>query len=92
MRHGILKERLGDVLTDSFRAQLLRVMGYRTEVLEFISTEHTDKNLMIRGVKNSAPGDPKQVREYRDLKTFWHVEPYLESLLADAIKKHQLDI
>jgi SAM-dependent methyltransferase len=85
MRHGILKERLGDVLTDSFRAQLMRVMGYRTEVVEFISAEHTDKNLMIRGVKTSPPGDPKAIEEYRDLKAYWHVQPYLEKLLADAI-------
>ena len=85
MRHGILKERLGDVLTDSFRAQLMRVMGYRTEVVEFISAEHTDKNLMIRGVKTSQPGNPKAIEEYLSLKAFWHVQPYLEKLLADAI-------
>lgn len=90
MRHGILKERLGDVLTDSFRAQLLRVMGYRTEVVEFISAEHTDKNLMIRGVKTTLPGDPQAIAEYRDLKTYWQVQPYLEHLLADELSDYEL--
>ncbi|MGC9468174.1 MAG: class I SAM-dependent methyltransferase [Anaerolineae bacterium] len=81
LRHGILKERVGDVLTDSFRAQILRILGYRTDVVEFISPEHTDKNLMIRAVKTSVPGDPKMVEAYMDLVSFWQVEPYLAQLL-----------
>lgn len=85
VRHGILKERLGDVLTDSFRAQLMRVMGYRTEVIEFISAEHTDKNLMIRGVKTTSSGDPRVIKEYRDLKAYWQVQPYLEKLLDELM-------
>jgi SAM-dependent methyltransferase len=92
MRHGILKERLGDVLTDSLRAQLMRVMGYRTEVIEFISAEHTDKNLMIRGVRTSTPGEPQAIEEYRKLKAFFHVQPHLEMLLADAVREYQLDV
>jgi hypothetical protein len=31
-----MKERLGDLLTDSLRAQLLRLVGYRVEVIEFV--------------------------------------------------------
>ncbi|MDF1512484.1 MAG: SAM-dependent methyltransferase [Anaerolineae bacterium] len=85
LRHGILKERLGDVLTDTFRAQLLRVMGYRTDVIEFVSAEHTDKNLMIRGVKTITVRDPQIAAEYRDLKTYWGVQPYLEHLLANEL-------
>ena len=92
LRHGILKERLGDVLTDSFRAQLMRVMGYRTEVIEFISAEHTDKNLMIRGVKTSHPGDLGAIKEYQELKAYWHVQPYLEKLLTDVITDHKIEI
>lgn len=88
LRHGILKERLGDILTDSFRAQLLRVMGYRTDVVEFIAAEHTDKNLMIRGVKTSPPGDRKALAEYQELKAYWRVQPYLEDLLADRLKPY----
>ncbi len=80
VRHGILKERLGDILTDTFRAQILRIMGYRTQVIEFISTEHTAKNLMIRAIKGG--GDPQDWQEYEALKSFWEVTPYLETLLA----------
>jgi len=85
LRHGILKERLGDVLTDSFRAQILRIMGYSTDVIEFISPEHTDKNLMIRAVKQASPGDPQMIAEYRSLVDFWGVTPYLATLLKKQL-------
>jgi hypothetical protein len=51
LRHGILKERLADILTDAFRAHLLRLAGYDTDVVEFVSTEHSGRNLMIRAVR-----------------------------------------
>lgn len=55
LRHGIVRERLGDLLTDSLRAEILRAHGYRTDVIEFVSTEHTAKNLMIRAVRTGRP-------------------------------------
>ncbi len=81
-RHGILQEELGTILTDAFRALILRIMGYRTEVIEFVSAEHTPKNNLIRAVKTTAPGDPQFVREYEALKQFWGVIPYLETVGA----------
>jgi SAM-dependent methyltransferase len=82
-RHGILKERLGDILTDAFRALILRIMGYQADVVQFISNEHTAKNLMIRAVKSLKVGDPRFIQEYKDLKDFWKVTPYLEQLLGE---------
>jgi hypothetical protein len=29
--YGILRERIGDILTDAFRAIILRIAGYRTD-------------------------------------------------------------
>lgn len=84
-RHGILKERLGDILTDSFRALLLRLMGYRADVVEFISTEHTARNLMIRAAKTNAPATAPLIAEYREMKAFWGVTPHMETLLADDL-------
>lgn len=84
LRHGILSERLGDLLTDALRAQALRVMGYRADVVEFVSTEHTAKNLLIRAVKTTSPGDTRSVEEYRSLKAFWQVTPHLERLLGEV--------
>ena len=83
LSHGILFERMGDILTDTFRATLLRIMGYRTDVTQFVPIEHTAKNLMIRSVKISAPGkNARWLEEYRNLKSFWQVTPYLEKLLG----------
>ena len=81
--HGILFERMGDILTDTFRATILRIMGYRTDVTQFVPIEHTARNLMIRAVKTSPPGNVRWVEEYRNLKAFWQVTPYLERLLGD---------
>ncbi len=53
---GIFFERMGDILTDTFRATILRIMGYRADVTQFVPIEHTAKNLMIRAVKTSQPG------------------------------------
>jgi len=87
-RHGILGERLGDILTDAFRALILRIMGYRTDVVQFVSAEHTAKNLMIRAVSGLRAGDPRSVQEYSQLKDYWHVTPYLEHLLGEAFTKY----
>lgn len=86
-RHGILFERQGDLLTDTFRALLLRVMGYQTEVLQFISSEHTAKNLMIRAVRTHVPAPPNFVEEYRQMKAYWKVTPYLEGLLGETLQR-----
>jgi len=86
--HGILFERMGDILTDTFRANILRIMGYRTDVTQFVPIEHTAKNLMIRSVKTSPAGNTRWVEEYKNLKTFWQVTPYLEKILGESQTQH----
>jgi SAM-dependent methyltransferase len=78
---GIFFERMGDILTDTFRATILRIMGYRTDVTQFVPIEHTAKNLMIRAVKTSQPVE-RWVGQYQKLKSFWGVTPCLERLLG----------
>jgi Methyltransferase domain len=55
LRHGILLERHAEFVTDALRAALLEWAGYEAKVFEFISTEHTAKNLMIAAVKRADP-------------------------------------
>jgi hypothetical protein len=86
LRHGILHQRTADLVTDAFRALILRIMGYRTEVIEFISPEHTARNLMIRAVRGMPLGESVFVDEYQALCQFWGVRPYLEQLLADQFQ------
>ncbi len=60
-------------------------LGYRADVTQFVPIEHTAKNLMIRSVKISPPGkNPRWLEEYKNLKSFWQVTPYLEKLLGDG--------
>lgn len=82
VRKGLLKERLGDVLTDSFRCDVLGLMGYQCEVIEFISLEHTAKNLMIRARLTNSRPSLAHVHQYTSLRNQWHVTPYLERALA----------
>lgn len=55
LKYGILEERQAELLTDGIRALLLESKGYRTKVFEFVSTEHTPKNVMIVGIKTDKP-------------------------------------
>ena len=57
LQHGIFQERQTEFVTDALRAQLLEWAGYRTKVFEFISTEHTAKNLMIAAIKTRPMGN-----------------------------------
>jgi hypothetical protein len=86
LRHGIMKQRFAELLTDSFRAQILRIMGYRTDVVEFVSPEHTDKNLMIRAVWHGRQNTKALLAEYDALKAYWGVTPTLETLLGDGLR------
>ncbi len=81
-RHGILRERFADVLTDALRAALLRLAGYRVEVSEFIASQHTPRNVLLSAERTGVNPTPEQVAEYRNLVEAWNVNPTLAVLLA----------
>ena len=83
-KHGILKERLADILTDSIRAQILKLLGYRTDVIEFIGGEHTPKNLLIRGVKTEAKPEQVEIVRYQEMLKELRVVPALAERLGDG--------
>jgi SAM-dependent methyltransferase len=82
LRYGVLHQRSADLFTDTFRALALRIAGYQTDVVEFVGTEHTPRNLMIRAVRGTSP-DPRFVQEYQELKRFLGLTPYIEQLLGE---------
>ena len=85
LEYGILKERFAALLTDGLRAQMLKSAGYDTQILEFISMEHTPKNLLIRAVKNeNKKDDPGQRQELENCIKAFHVEPTLKKLMFDG--------
>ncbi len=73
LRHGIFGERQAEFVTDALRAQLLEWAGYRTRVMEFISTEHTAKNTMITAIKARPPGDEATAAKIREFAAFYGV-------------------
>ena len=81
-RHGILRERLADTLTDALRASLMRQQGYRVDVVQFVESQHTPRNTMLRAVRTGAPVTGGSVRtEYDDLVDTWGISPALARLL-----------
>lgn len=79
LQYGLMKERFATIATDSLRAQLLEMEGYRTQLLEFIEVEHTPKNVLIRAVKTDQKADIWE--KYDQCKQFLSVQPTLEKLL-----------
>ena len=85
-RHGILRERFADVLTDALRAALLRVLGYRVDVVEFVESAHTTRNVLLRAVRTGAPAPADQRADYRALVEAWSVTPALQRRLAAEVE------
>ena len=84
-RHGIMRERLGDLLTDSFRTQILKLLGYRVDAIEFVGGEHTPRNLMIRATKTGAKPEPIDISRYKEMLAQWNVNPALAQRLAKEL-------
>lgn len=84
-RHGILRERFADTLTDALRASLLRLEGYRVDVVQFVESQHTPRNTLLRAVRTGAPVKGGGVRkEYDELVSAWGVRPRLAELLEST--------
>jgi len=84
-RHGVVSERLIDLMTDSLRAQILKLLGYRVDIVEFIGGEHTPRNIMIRAVKTGAKVDPAEVDRYQAMLADWKISPHLAELLKGEL-------
>ena len=88
LRQSILRERLCDILTDSFRAMILRILGFKTQVIEFVSSEATARNILLKCEYGVKPGQPGPVGEYLNLRDYWHVTPWLETRLGKLLGKY----
>ncbi|MFZ4523053.1 MAG: class I SAM-dependent methyltransferase [Bacteroidales bacterium] len=82
-KHGILEERQAEIVTDGIRALMLEAHGYKTKVFEFISTEHTPKNVMIVGRKipGKTADNQKILKKIETIREFFGIKQhYLEGL------------
>jgi SAM-dependent methyltransferase len=84
-RHGILRERFADTLTDALRAGVLRLLGYRVDVIEFVESQHTPRNTLLRATRTGAAPSAAVREEFEDLVRTWNVHPRLADLLAERL-------
>lgn len=85
-RHGILRERFADTLTDALRASLMRLEGYKVDVVEFVESAHTPRNTLLRAVRTGGKVKGGGVRkEYEELVTTWGISPKLAELLDERV-------
>ncbi len=82
-KDGILRERFADTMTDALRAGMMRGQGYRVDVVEFVESQHTPRNTLIRAVRTGPAKVGKHVRsEYDELAALWGIRPKLAQLLG----------
>lgn len=83
LKYGIFKERQFEMITDTIRALIMEKHQYNTKVFEFISNEHTRKNVMLVGSKTNKKADTKEINtKIKDLKDQYHIDyHYLEKQL-----------
>lgn len=87
--HGIIKEKLASLVTDSLRANILEILGYQVQLLEFIDMEHTPKNILIRAIKTDDTYNKDAVDKYIKFKEFWGLRDlYIEKELGGKLN-HQ---
>ena len=82
--HGIIEEHVSSFITDGLRALVLESHGYKTKVFEFISQEHTSKNIMIAAVKSKPDENIKQIKlmEIENIKSEFGLKDfYLDTIL-----------
>lgn len=80
-QHGLMKERFSALATDTMRAELLELVGYDTQLVEFIDLEHTPKNILIRAYRHDRTVDPKRRESYEAFRNLLSAKPYLEEEL-----------
>ncbi|HQK34045.1 MAG TPA: SAM-dependent methyltransferase, partial [Spirochaetales bacterium] len=84
MKHGIIRERVGSLVTDTLRALALEAVGYTVTIMEFIATEHTPKNILIRAQKLSDFSESQKkiaLERLYAFMEFWNVKPLIVRLL-----------
>jgi len=85
LKHGLLKERMSSLVTDSLRSLFLETKSYKVQLIEFISMEHTPKNVLIRAVKTNKD-TAKAKKQYEEFKRFWNLEDLFIERYNNAVE------
>lgn len=90
IRYGVTRDKQATLVTDASRCLMLKAFGYSVEMVEFITMEHTPKNVLIRAYQERQAEQRPSInitdpayRTYRDFLNLWGVgRTYLELELA----------
>ena len=83
LKHGIIKDKFTELITDGLRGLKLESKGYDVSMIEFTSLEHTSKNIMIKAVKNDKKTAAKMQKaqdEYERMKKEFNLKPCIDNL------------
>jgi 16S rRNA G527 N7-methylase RsmG len=85
LKYGIFKERQFEMVTDTLRALILEKNHYSTNIFEFVSNEHTRKNIMLIGSKSAEKNNVAAIdKKIMEIKATYQIEfHYLEKLLSN---------
>lgn len=87
LKHGVVKDKLATIVTDSLRATALEVIGYDVQMLEFIDMTHTPKNILIRAYRRSDLSPVEgSANAYVKLRDSLKVSPSIEKELGQGFK------
>lgn len=86
LQHGLIRERFAALATDSIRAEILSLVGYETQLLEFIDMEHTPKNILIRAYFTGKKPKTEDYARYNAFVSFLSAEPFLANELKDYLQ------
>lgn len=81
LQHGLIKERFSALATDSIRAEILSLVGYDAQLMEFIDMSHTPKNILIRAYYTGKKPSDEQLARYHAFTNFLSATPFLEKEL-----------
>jgi len=82
-RHAVFKDRILYMVADSMRVLLLESNGYDADIIEFVSSRYTDKNIMIRARRTNRKGMEESTHEYERIRKDFHIRPYLEQYVKN---------
>ncbi|WP_391204975.1 class I SAM-dependent methyltransferase [Psychrobacillus sp. L4] len=85
LKHGLIKERFSALATDSIRAEILNMVGYEAQLVEFIDLENTPKNILIRAYKTGKKSSEEQFKSYKQFTQMLNAEPFLENELREYL-------
>lgn len=88
LKHGILRDKLNSLVTDSLRGLALEALGYEVQMLEFIDMTHTPKNVLIRGFKASQSSNPDW-STFDAFKASWGLK---DTFLEQSLKAKSLRV